>query len=48
LSVEIPIIGLGTWLVKNEDVTEVVLNGLKVGYRHIDTAASYQNEKGVG
>jgi len=46
--VEIPTIGLGTWLVKNEDVTEVVLNGLKVGYRHIDTAESYQNEKGVG
>jgi diketogulonate reductase-like aldo/keto reductase len=46
--VEIPALGLGTWQVKNEDVQAPVLYALEAGYRHIDTAAVYGNEKGVG
>lgn len=47
--VKIPKIGLGTWQVKEGDeVYNSVLTALKNGYRHIDTAAGYFNEEGVG
>lgn len=47
--VKIPKIGLGTWQVKDGDeVYKSVLAALRNGYRHIDTAEGYQNEKGVG
>ncbi len=46
--VEIPIIGLGTFRSKDEEAYNAVLHALKVGYRHIDTAAIYQNEEEVG
>lgn len=46
--IEIPAIGIGTWQIKNEDVQEPVLCALKNGYRHVDTAAGYRNETGVG
>ncbi len=47
--VKIPKIGLGTWQVKDGDeVYKSVLAALRNGYRHIDTAQGYQNEKGVG
>lgn len=46
--VKIPKIGLGTWQISNEDVYQVTLDAFKVGYRHIDSAQGYQNEKGVG
>lgn len=46
--VEIPKLGLGTWLIRNEDVAEAVKEAVKIGYRHIDTAQAYQNESGVG
>ena len=46
--VKIPKIGLGMWQISNEDATPSVLWGLKYGYRHIDTAEAYGNEKGVG
>lgn len=45
---KIPKIGLGTWLISNEDVPEVVKTAIDVGYRHIDTAQAYKNEEGVG
>ena len=46
--VEIPQLGFGTFRV-DEDVTQrVVEEALAVGYRHIDTAAGYYNEAGVG
>jgi len=43
-----PIVGLGTWLSKSEDVYNAVLIALKNGYRHIDTAMIYQNEEAIG
>ncbi|MCL1989366.1 MAG: aldo/keto reductase [Defluviitaleaceae bacterium] len=47
--VEIPVIGFGTWQTPDGDVAEqAVLDALKAGYRHIDTAAVYKNEAGVG
>lgn len=46
--VEIPKIGFGTWQIPDEIAKQCVLSAIKVGYRHIDTAAAYQNEEGVG
>lgn len=46
--VAIPKVALGTWQVSNEDVVNSVKTALSLGYRHIDTAAAYQNEQGVG
>ena len=44
----IPCIGYGTYKTSDEDVYEAVLSAVKAGYRHIDTAAYYKNEAGVG
>ncbi|WP_278236702.1 aldo/keto reductase [Isoptericola sp. AK164] len=46
--VEIPKLGLGTWFINNRDVVRAVQDAVDVGYRHIDTAQAYRNEKGVG
>jgi 2,5-diketo-D-gluconate reductase A len=46
--VEIPQLGFGVFQVPPEDTQEVVEKALATGYRHVDTAAAYRNEKGVG
>jgi len=46
--VEIPKLGLGTWFISDTDVVQAVVEATKLGYRHIDTAQAYQNERGVG
>lgn len=46
--VEIPKLGLGTWLIPNDQVIDVVKDAISLGYRHIDTAFAYGNEQGVG
>ena len=46
--VEIPKLGIGTWLVSDDAVTQAVSDAVGLGYRHIDTARAYQNERGVG
>lgn len=47
--VKIPVLGFGTFKAKNgEEAYRAVLEALKAGYRHIDTAAIYQNEESVG
>lgn len=46
--VEIPQMGLGTWQLSDATVTGVALDAFRIGYRHIDTAAGYDNERGVG
>ncbi|MFB6216778.1 MAG: aldo/keto reductase, partial [Candidatus Aenigmatarchaeota archaeon] len=45
---EIPAIGLGTWQLKGERCKKSVESALEIGYRHIDTARMYGNEKQVG
>ena len=44
----IPQFGLGVWQVPPADTERVVSEALELGYRHIDTAQMYQNERGVG
>jgi 2,5-diketo-D-gluconate reductase A len=44
----IPQLGFGVFLVKPEDTVEAVTQALQAGYRHIDTAQMYGNERGVG
>lgn len=44
----IPKLGLGTWQMLNDEAEYAVSCALRQGYRHIDTAASYENEVGVG
>ena len=46
--VEMPILGFGVFQVPPPDTERVVTDALSVGYRHIDTASSYRNEKNVG
>lgn len=46
--VEIPKLGLGTWFIDDDKVADAVKEAVKIGYRHIDTAQAYQNERGVG
>ncbi|GFZ88581.1 aldo/keto reductase [Nesterenkonia alkaliphila] len=44
----IPQLGFGVWQVPAEQAEDVVTKALQTGYRHIDTAAVYRNEEGVG
>ena len=46
--VEVPQLGFGVFQVPPDDTQRVVEEALAAGYRHIDTAAAYRNEKGVG
>src|SRR5215203_2577762 len=46
--VEIPQLGFGVFQIPPEDTQEKVEEALSVGYRHVDTAAAYRNEAGVG
>ena len=47
--VEMPIIGLGVYKAEDGDqVKDAILAAIDAGYRHIDTASFYGNEKGVG
>ncbi|MBU2326166.1 MAG: aldo/keto reductase [Alphaproteobacteria bacterium] len=44
----IPQVGLGVWQTPNDEAAPAVKAALDAGYRHIDTAAVYENEEGVG
>ncbi|MBP3222374.1 MAG: aldo/keto reductase [Actinomycetaceae bacterium] len=46
--IDIPVLGLGTWLIDNDVVDRSVMDALELGYRHVDTAQAYGNEEGVG
>jgi 2,5-diketo-D-gluconate reductase A len=46
--VDIPQLGFGVFQIKPEDTVEAVTTALQIGYRHIDTAQMYGNEKQVG
>ena len=44
----IPLLGFGTWQLKGEDAVRATSAALEAGYRHLDTATVYGNEKEVG
>lgn len=46
--IEIPLVGFGTFLIREEDTAAPVADAISAGYRHVDTAEVYQNERGVG
>ena len=46
--IDVPVLALGTWLIDDEFVSDAVRQAVKIGYRHIDTAQAYGNERGVG
>lgn len=45
---EIPVLALGTWPMDDAETAVAVESALALGYRHIDTAENYGNERGVG
>jgi len=44
----IPIVGLGTWSLRGRECARLVEQAIRIGYRHIDTAQMYDNEREVG
>lgn len=46
--IKVPVLGLGTWFIDDDNADSAVISAVKIGYRHIDTAQAYGNERGVG
>lgn len=46
--IKIPVLGLGTWFIDDDKAEQAIISAAKIGYRHIDTAQAYGNERGVG
>jgi diketogulonate reductase-like aldo/keto reductase len=46
--VVIPKLGLGTWFIDDANAAQAVKDAVEIGYRHIDTAQAYANERGIG
>ena len=46
--IKIPALGLGTWFIDDKNAAKAVIDAVESGYRHIDTAQAYGNERGVG
>jgi len=45
---KMPLVGFGVWRVEGKDIKDLVINAIKIGYRHFDCAADYKNETEVG
>ncbi|XP_031270410.1 NADP-dependent D-sorbitol-6-phosphate dehydrogenase-like [Pistacia vera] len=45
---KIPIVGLGVWRMEGKEIRDLIINAIKIGYRHFDCAADYKNEAEVG
>ncbi|KAJ7967242.1 NADP-dependent sorbitol-6-phosphate dehydrogenase [Quillaja saponaria] len=45
---EMPMVGLGVWRMDGKEVRDLIINSIKIGYRHFDCAADYKNEAEVG
>ena len=46
--VEVPVLALGTWFIDDDKAADAVKSAVQIGYRHVDTAQAYGNERGVG
>jgi diketogulonate reductase-like aldo/keto reductase len=46
--INMPLFGLGTWKMKEQDIKLSLFHALKIGYKLIDTARQYKNEKAIG
>ena len=44
----LPLVGLGTWMLRGRECARLVQQAIRLGYRHIDTAQMYDNEREVG
>ena len=44
----IPLLGLGTWDIRGDVCMRIVRQAIALGYRHIDTAQAYENEREIG
>ncbi|RZC66573.1 hypothetical protein C5167_010264 [Papaver somniferum] len=45
---KMPVMGLGVWRMEGKSIRDLLINAIKIGYRHFDCAADYQNEVEVG
>uniref|UniRef100_A0A2N9GY88 NADP-dependent oxidoreductase domain-containing protein n=1 Tax=Fagus sylvatica TaxID=28930 RepID=A0A2N9GY88_FAGSY len=45
---KMPIVGLGVWRVEGKEMRDLIINAIKIGFRHFDCAADYKNEPEVG
>jgi len=45
---KMPTVGLGVWRMEGKEIRDLILNAIKIGYRHFDCAADYKNEAEVG
>ncbi len=45
---QMPMLGLGTWKSDNQTIKPVIKQAFNIGYRHLDCAAVYGNEAGIG
>ena len=45
---QVPKLALGTWMIEDDKAAKAVQDAVAIGYRHIDTAQAYMNERGVG
>ncbi|KAG6653403.1 NADP-dependent D-sorbitol-6-phosphate dehydrogenase-like [Carya illinoinensis] len=45
---KMPMVGLGVWRIEDKEMRDLVINAIKIGYRHFDCAADYKNEAEVG
>lgn len=45
---QMPAVGFGLWKIPRDDTADMVFNAIKAGYRHLDSAADYGNEKQAG
>jgi D-xylose reductase len=45
---QMPAVGFGLWKIAKDDTADMVFNAIKAGYRHLDSAADYGNEKQAG
>ncbi len=46
--VTIPTLGLGSWFIDDDQAAQAVRDAVEIGYRNIDSAQAYGNERGVG